>query len=79
MDKFKTVLGSIILVLSFGATYGTYLVQQTLERWISFGIADPMWGIGTDLWILVPTLYVLCLAFGLIGVYMLYDGIHVHS
>jgi len=79
MNIFKTVLGFVILALSFAAVYGNILLQGTLDQWKTFGLGDVLDIVGTYMWILVPIIYVLCLSFGLVGLYILYEGIHAHS
>jgi hypothetical protein len=74
MNKFKSAIGLIILALSIVAAIASYILQAKLEEWRSFDSGNVLHYVGSDMWLLIPIIYIICLSFGLIGIYIMYEA-----
>ncbi len=70
----KTVLAVIIMLLGFVGIGLNVVLQSKLDYWRSFNDnSNILYIIARDMWEIVPIIFVFCLLFELIGVYMLYE------
>lgn len=73
-NTFKVLIGLVILVFGAIAAIGTFALQTRLDYWKGFPIEDSvLHAIVSDVWVLVPILYILSLLFVLIGFYVIYE------
>jgi hypothetical protein len=70
----KTVLGVITMLLGFVGIALNFILQSRLDYWRSFSdSSNTLYIIARDMWEIVPIIFVFCLLFELIGLYMLYE------
>lgn len=74
MNRFKIIIGIILLIFGSVAAYENYILQGNLQTWEGFGNTGLLNYVGHELWVLVPIIYIFCLSFGLIGLYIIYEG-----
>jgi uncharacterized membrane protein len=73
-NTFKVLIGLVILVFGAIAAIGTFALQTRLDYWKSFPIdLSVLQAIVSDVWVLVPILYILSLLFVLIGFYVILE------
>jgi hypothetical protein len=73
MNRFKSAMGLIILVLGVGAAIGNIILQSKFDYWKSLPDSYLNY-VGVDMYVLVAIIYMLSLAFVFAGIYIMYEA-----